>query len=398
MRAAVRAVLHRGAHPVVGALATEHDAIGALAAAVGEAERPLLLAPLAGVIDPTRRAVLVREAVLLDGALAIELDAQRGVIGGAAVEQVASQVATFLVYTADAAPPRLTIASVTIPAKRPTGAQIDAAMTTSFGTTREPQGVAAAASSAPPVPHHPLAIARAGHAISAHGAALAPDAIIPAIVQQLLPVDPPGALRLHGDRPPYRGEEVIGRIVQRWRTLEHRRLTVLICGIRGIGKARLAAATAFRLKIPAFQLDRSASIPASLVEAIDAGAALAVLRDLGEEEIRGLESNSWWARTHGLLLVTTAKRLEPGDTSDFDLQFRLEPPTARERAALWASALATRNAKLEPGALHDLSRFPLSEHRIVMLVRTTAELTLAALVAAIQRELGVADKSPERSP
>jgi hypothetical protein len=393
----VRAVLHRGQRPVVGSLAAEHDGIGALAAAVGEADRVLLLAPLAGILDPSRRAVLVREALLLDGALAIELDAPSGVLGGAAIERVCARVATFLVYTADAPPPRLTAGSVTIPADLPRAPQIDAAVARGFGASF---GASHGPQAGPLVPHHPLAIARAAEALTARGASAGQrDALVPAIVDQILPVAPAGALRLAGDKPPYRGEDLIERVVQRWRGLDGpRRLAVLVCGVRGIGKARLAAAIAYRLQIQAFQLDRTGPIPAPLVEAIEAGAALAVLRDLAEEEIRGLRSNSWWARAHGLLVVTTTKRLEPSDTSDFDLQFRLEPPTVRERAVLWASALATRNATIEPSALHDLARFPLSEHRIATLVRTTAELTLSSLVVAIQRELGVGDKSPERSP
>ena len=393
VRDAVRAVLHRGQHPVVGSLAAEHDGIGALAAAVGDAGHVLLLAPLAGVLDAARRAVLVREALLVGGALAIELDAPSGVVGGAAIDRVCARVATFLVYTADAPPPRLTAASVTIPADLPRAPEIDAAVARGFGASHDPQA-------GPLVPYHPLAIARAAQALTARGASAGQrDALVPAIVDQILPVAPAGALRLSSDRPPYRGDDLIERVVQRWRGLDGpRRLAVLVCGVRGIGKARLAAAIACRLQIQAFQLDRTGPIPAPLVEAIEAGAALAVLRDLAEEEIRGLRSNSWWARAHGLLVVTTTKRLEPSDTSDFDLQFRLEPPTARERAGLWASALATRNTTIEPGALHDLARFPLSEHRIATLVRTTAELTLASLVAAIQRELGVVDKSLERSP
>ncbi|HEX7840330.1 MAG TPA: hypothetical protein VF469_22785, partial [Kofleriaceae bacterium] len=218
------------------------------------------------------------------------------------------------------------------------------------------------------------------------------------IVEQLVPIAPAGMLRLPGEKPPHRANEMIERVAQRWRALPGpRRLAVLVAGVRGLGKARLGAAIAHRLGIAAFQLDRKESIPAGLVEAIDAGAAVAVLRDLSEEEIRGLRSNSWWARAHGLLVVTTTRRLEPSDTSDFDLQFRLEPPNARERAVLWASALASRNTTIDAAALHDLARFPLSEHRISTLVRTTPELTAPALMAAIQRELGVADKSPERS-
>jgi hypothetical protein len=393
VREAVRAVLHRGQHAVVGSLAIEHDGIGALAAAIGEAERVLLLAPLAGVLDPARRAVAVREALLVEGALAIELDAPGGVIAGAAIERIAPRVATFLVYAQAVAPPRLTIASITIPPDVPRAAQIEAAVAHGFGASHDPQA-------APLVPYHPLAIARAAHALAARGANAAhPGAIVPAIVDQLLPVAPVGALRLWSEQPPYRSDEMIDRVVQRWRRLDGpRRLAVLVGGVRGIGKARFAAAIANRLTIQAFQLDRSALIPAQLIEAIDAGAAVAVLRDLTEEEIRGLRSNSWWGRAHGLLVVTTTKRLEPSDTSEFDLQFRLEPPTARERAVLWASALATRNTTIEPAALHDLARFPLSEHRIATLVRTTPELTISSLVVAIQRELGVVDKSPERSP
>jgi len=392
VREAVRAVLHRGQHAVVGSLAVAHDGIGALAAAVGEAERVLLLAPLASVVDPARRAVLVREALLVDGALAIELDAQSGVIGGAAIERVAPRVATFLVYTLEATPPRLTVASITVPADVPHVAQIDIALAHSFGANLDPEA-------GPLVPHHPLAIARAAQALSVRGAGAAHrEAIVPAIVEQILPVAPAGAIRLWGDKPPYRGDELIERVLERWeRGLTQdgpRRLAVLVGGVRGIGKARLAAAIAYRLGIQAFQLDRGVPIPAALVEAIDAGAAVAVLRDLTEEEIRGLRSNSWWARAHGLLVVTTTKRLEPSDTSEFDLQFRLEPPTARERAVLWANALATRDTRIEPSALQDLARFPLSEHRIASLVRTTSELTISALVAAIQRELGVLDKSP----
>jgi winged helix domain-containing protein len=393
VREAVRAVLHRGLCPVVGSLAAEHDGIGALAAAIGEAERVLLLAPLAGILDPSRRAGLVREAMLLDGALAIELDAQSGVIAGAAIERICARVATFLVYTPDATPPRLIAASVTIPADLPGTAEIDAAVARSFGASHDRQA-------GPLVPHHPLAIVRAAEALTARGASAAHrDALVPTIVDQILPVAPARAIRLSGDKPPYRGDDMIDRVIQRWRGLDGpRRLAVLVCGVRGIGKARLAAAIAYHLEIQAFQLDRSGPIAAPLVEAIDAGAAVAVLRDLTEEEIRGLRSNSWWARARGLLVVTTTKRLEPGDTSDFDFQFRLEAPTARERAVLWATALATRNATIEPTALHDLARFPLSEHRIATLVRTTSELTLASLVMAIQRELGGADKPSERSP
>jgi len=393
VRAAVRAVLHHGLHPVVGALAVEHDAIGALAAAAGEDGRSVLLAPVAAVLDPLRRAVLVREAVLLDAAVAIELEPQGGVSAGAALERLAARVPTFLLYTRDAVPPRLTMASVTIPIGAPLAEHIDVAVTRSFGPGH-------AQLSAAHVPHHPLAIARAAQALAARGAGAShPDAIVPAIVEQLLPVAPAGALALGGDGIPYRADELIERVVQRWQALDApRRLAVLIGGARGLGKARLPAALAARLKLKAFQIDRSNPIPAGLVEAIDAGAAVALLRDLSEEEIRGLRSNLWWARSHGLLVVTTTKRLEPSDTSDFDLQLRLEPPTARERAVLWAAALATRGAAIDAAALHDLSRFPLSEHRIQTLARTTAELTIAALVAAIQRELGIVDKSPERSP
>jgi len=393
VRDAVRAVLHRGRHAVVGAVAVEHDGVGALAAALAERSRNLLVAPVAAVIDPAHAAVVVREALLVDAALAVELDARGGVIAGIAIDRLAARLATFLIYPPGATPPRLTAASLTIPVEPPAAAQIEAVVARSFGGDLPAQ-------TAQLVPHHPLAIARAGHALSARGATATQReaAVVPAIVEQLLPVAPAGAIRLAGDKPPHRAGEMIDRAVQRWRGLPGpRRLAVLIGGVRGLGKARLGAAIAHRLGIQAFQLDRTEAIPASLVDAIDAGAAVAVLRDLNEEEIRGLRSNSWWARAHGLLVVTTTRRLEPSDTSDFDLQFRLEPPNARERAALWASALAARNAAIDASALHDLARFPLSEHRISTLVRTTAELTVSALVAAIQRELGVGDKSPERS-
>ncbi|HEY0482770.1 MAG TPA: hypothetical protein VGD37_34855 [Kofleriaceae bacterium] len=391
VRDAVRAVLHRGRHAVVGAVAVDHDGAGTLAGALAAEGRRLLVAPVAAVIDPARAAVIVREALLADAALAIELDAAGGVVAGAAIDRLAARVATFLIYPPGAPPPRLTAASITIPIEPPAAAQIDAAVSRSFGGPLP-------ATTAELVPHHPLAIERAGHALAARGATAAQrEGIVPAIVEQLLPVAPAGALRIPGDKPPHRASEMIDRVVQRWRASPPpRRVAVLIGGVRGLGKARLGAAIAHRLGIAAFQLDRTQAIPASLVEAIDAGAAVAVLRDLNEEEIRGLRSNSWWARAHGLLVVTTTRRLEPSDVSEFDVQLRLEPPNARERAALWASALATRNATIEAPALHDLARFPLSEHRIFTLVRTTAELTVAALVAAIQRELGVADKSPER--
>lgn len=392
VRDAVRAVLHRGRHPVVGALAAEHDGVGALAAAVGELSRSLVVAPVAAVIDPARSAVVVREALLVDAAIAVELDGHGGIVAGAAIDRLATRLPAFLVYPTGAAPPRLTAASITIPIEPPAAAQIDLALARSFGGDLPPE-------TARQVPRHPLAIARAGHAMTARGAAASQrEAIVPAVVDQLLPVTPAGALRLAGDRPPHRANEMIDRVVQRWWGLAGpRRLAVLIAGVRGLGKARLGAAIAHRLGIAAFQLDRKDAIPPPLVEAIEAGAAMAVLRDLNEEEIRGLRSNSWWARTHGLLVVTTTRRLEPSDTSDFDLQFRLEPSNARERAALWASALASRSTAIDASALHDLARFPLGEHRIFTLVRTTPELTVGALMAAIQRELGVADKSPERS-
>jgi hypothetical protein len=133
VRAAVRAVLHRGVHPRVGAVAADRDAIDALAAAVAEVERPLVLAPLAAVTDPARRAVVVREAVLIDAAIAVELEPQGGVLEGAAIEQLAARVPTFLIYGHVGSAPRLTIASLTIPTRAPSRGQIAQAVAHGFG-------------------------------------------------------------------------------------------------------------------------------------------------------------------------------------------------------------------------------------------------------------------------
>lgn len=377
VRDAVRAVLDH-VRPVVGAVALEHDGVGALAAALADAERALIVAPLAHAVDPARCAVLVREALLIDAALAIELGVSGGVAAGAALDALALRVPTFLVYPPDAVPPRLTVASLSIPALPPDAEQL-ATVLARFESLAAPDLA----------PAHPLAIARAADAIAARG----PDEPIAAIVEQLLPVAPAGALRLVASAPPARSADLIDRIVERWRALERpRRLAVLIAGVRGIGRARLAVGVAQALGIQAFQLDGTRPIPAALSEAIDAGAALAILRDLGEEEIRGLRSNSWWQRAHGLLVVTTSK---PSEGPDFDVQLRLEPPNARERAQLWALALASRGAALEATALQDLARFQLGEQRIAAVVRAATDLTVGALVAAVQREL--AERPPERS-
>ncbi len=61
---------------------------------------------------------------------------------------------------------------------------------------------------------------------------------------------------------------------------------------------------------------------ADLGTAIEAGAAIAMIRDLNEEELRGLATNIWWNRARGLWVVATGVS-RPELASRFDLTLKV---------------------------------------------------------------------------
>ena len=371
MLAAIRAVVERGERPVVGVVGIEHDTIGGVATAAAELGYAVLATALSMMMDSRAGAVL-REAAVQKAVLAIEVDVPAGLTGGAAVERAAAAVPVVLVC-ARHTPPRMTMPIVAVPAAAPTTEQLTAMLGHEIPAA---------------LPAHALALSRAMAALAARK--LPADALVTTMAEQLVPRVISGAAQVAPrsvSRPTARRAK---KVADLWLARERpRRLAVLISGAAGAGKLTLAAAIAQALGIQAYLLDPSVALDPALGEAVAAGAAMAILSDLGGEAIRRLRSTSWWARTTGLLVALTTERMDMLDTSAFDATIRLELPDADERAELWTDAFERRHLQVDPQGVRELARFTLTERRIDELMRSDPEPTVAQLVAAIRRDMGV---------
>ena len=309
-RRAVRALCAPREHRLVGAIAAQHDGPGALAALLAELGRPLLAIPPAALADRLALAAAAREALLLDAVLAVELDDAGALTAGVRIDELAALVPTVMVYTQASRTPRVTAPITPIALPPATAADLQACL-------RDRLGVAVPGA----IPDHPLALGRALQLLE-----LDPDRVVPAIAGQALPVPPADSLVQAADpRADVRADTIplIEAVAQAWAaTPLPRRLRVLLSGPRGADKAAICAAIGRRLKLPAVMVEPARPAAADLGTAIEAGAAIAMIRDLNEEELRGLATNIWWNRARGLWVVATGVS-RPELASRFDLTLKV---------------------------------------------------------------------------
>ncbi|HSK05324.1 MAG TPA: hypothetical protein VK932_28945, partial [Kofleriaceae bacterium] len=290
----------------VGAIAAHHDGPGVLAALLAEAGRPLLALPAAALADRHALGAVAREALLLGAVLAVELDDAGALAAGARIDEIAAAVPTVLVYTAASRTPRVTtpIAPIALPPATPDDLQ---------ACLRDRLGVAAPGV----IPDHPLALGRALRQLD-----LDPDRVVEAVATQAMPVPPRDAL-LRGDDVRPDATAIIDAVVRAWAAAPlPRRLRVLLTGPKGSGRTRICAAIGRRLGLPAVTAELFRPGPADLGAAIEAGAAIAMIRDPNGEELKLLATNMWWTRIRGFWVVTTSI-LRPELASSFDLHLKI---------------------------------------------------------------------------
>jgi hypothetical protein len=306
VRRAVRALCEPRARRAVGAIAAHHDGPGVLAALLAEVGRPLLALPAAALADRHALGAVAREALLLDAVLAVELDDAGALAAGARIDEIAAAVPTVLVYTAASRTPRVTtpIAPIALPPATPDDLQ---------ACLRDRLGVAVPGV----IPDHPLALGRALRQLD-----LDPDRVIEAVAIQAMPVPPRDALLRGGDVRPD-ATSIIDAVVRAWTAAPlPRRLRVLLTGPKGSGRTRICAAIGRRLGLPAVTAELFRPGPADLGSAVEAGAAIAMIRDPNGEELKVLATNMWWTRVRGLWVVTTSI-LRPELASSFDLHLKI---------------------------------------------------------------------------
>jgi hypothetical protein len=312
VRRTVRALCDQRERRVVGAIAAQHDGPGELAALLAELGRPLLAVPAAGLVDRHALAAIAREALLLDAVLAVELDDAGALAVGARIDELAAAVPTVMVYTHASRTPRVTapIAAIALPPV--TTADLQACL-------RDRLGVAVPGV----IPDHPLALGRALQRLDLDPD-LDPDRMVEAVAAQVMPV-PPGDVLVHGADVRADATPIIDAVVQAWTAAPPpRRLRVLLTGPRGAGKAEICAAIGRRLGIAAAMVEPFRAAPADLGAAVEAGAAIAVIRNPNEEELKVLATNMWWNRIRGLWVVVTSV-LRPELASSFDLHLKVSP-------------------------------------------------------------------------